>query len=337
MLFSSLRSLVLASAMTASLFASAADSVSLVPVPYITLRTRYEWVPSDGDMRFQVRHARIGITGNICPIVDYKMEADLCDRGKMRFLDLWGRVALGSSLKVQLGNMRIPFAIGSHVAPHNYIFADRPVTDKQVGSPRNVGVKLIYATPGFPMTIEGGLFNSFSNTDQTRWQKRMAAAAKARINVNNVEFVVSCESLVPDTTRMNSFSAGAVWKSGRWNVEGEYVYRHYTHKRADAAHAYEVSANYTMPVKAGVFNWLSFQGRFDGITDHSDGTGAVNGHLPVTDPAFNRITAGSTITYQHSKFRTDFRLNYEHYFHHHDVVVPDEARSKVVAELVVHF
>ncbi|MCM1484196.1 MAG: porin [Muribaculaceae bacterium] len=332
-----LRTVALSMAMLSYLAVAAADSVSLVPVPYITLRTRYEWVPADGDMRFQVRHARLGITGQICPIVDYKMEADLCDKGKMRFLDLWGRVALSRDVKVQLGNMRIPFAIGSHVAPHNYIFADRPTTDKHVGSPRNVGVKLIYTPASFPLTIEGGAFNSVANTEQG-WQKRMAAAAKARIGLGDgMQLVLSCESLVPDSTRLNHLGAGTVWEAGRWHVEGEYVYRHYTNCRARAAHAYEVAANYSMPVHAGVFNRLSFQGRLDGITDHSDGKGAVDGHLRVTDPAFNRITAGSTISYVHSKFRTDFRLNYEQYMYHHGVSAPAEARSKVVAELVVHF
>lgn len=330
-----LRLSALAAALGAILTVQAADSVSLIPKPSLTLRTRYEWVPSDGDMRFQVRHARVGMTGMICPIVDYKVELDLCDRGSIRFTDLWGRVALSRTFKAQLGNMRVPFTMGSHTAPYNYIFANRPTTDKQVGTPRNVGLKLIF-TPG-PLTLEGGVFNTLSNTAQTAWQKRMAAAAKARLKLGRVEAVLSGGTLVPDSTRLNHVAAGAVWEASGWHVEGEYVYRHYTNSRFKNAHAYEVTASYGMPVKAGVFNRLSFQGRLDGITDHSDGKGAVDGKLRLTDPAFNRVTLGSTISYVHAKARADFRINYEQYMHHHGVEAPAEARSKLVAELVVHF
>ncbi len=319
-----------------SMSVMAESSVNLIPKVNGTLRTRYEWVPEDDEMRFQVRNARVGLTGFVCPIVDYKAEVELCDRGKMKCLDVWGRVALSNNFKVQLGNMRVPFTLGSSVAPHNYIFANRPTTDKQMGSPRNVGVKFI-ATPFEKLSIEGGAFNSTSNTDQTVWQDKMAAAAKARLTIGDVQMLVGYETLAPYEVRMNHAAFGAVWKSGRWHAEGEYVYRHYTNGRADDAHAYEVTGNYAMPVKAGVFNNLSFQGRFDGITDNSNGLANADGVLTVTDPAFNRISVGSTISYVHSAVRTDFRINYEHYMYHSGAVAPLDSRSKIVAELVVRF
>lgn len=317
--------------------AEAADKVSLVPQLAGTLRTRYEVAPSSGDMRFQVRTARVGLQGFVCPIVDYRVEVDLCDRGSIKFLDVWGRVALGKYLKVQLGNMRMPFTFGSSVAPHNYLFADRPFTDKQVVSPRNVGCKLI-ATAG-KLSVEGGLFNSLSTTSgQTKWESRMSAAAKATLTLGNVKIQTGAETLCPDSARMNNASLGVNWHSGRFAAEAEYVYRHYNLTSMADTHVWNIMADYSFPIKWEYANRLSFQGRYDGMTDGSDGNGKItDGMLPVKYAACNRFTAGATLSYIHKKVKVDLKLNYINYIYHHDAAVALREKDRIVAELVVRF
>lgn len=311
--------------------------VSVLPQLYGTLRTRYEWVPDGNDMRFQVRNARIGISGKIAPIIDYRAEADLSDRGTMKCLDVWGRVALSDNFKVQLGGMRLPFTFGSYRPPHQYLFADRPFVDKQVGSPRNVGLKLIYAVPNTGLDMEGGIFNSGSYSVQG-WQERMAVAGKVRYRIDNVTLLGGYQSLAPDTIRMNHWGAAINWQNSHWMVEGEYVYCHYTNHRFRDAHGYNFMVDYGMPVKIGYFNRISFQGRWDGLTDYSDGKAVGdNDELCVKNHARNRITAGTTLSYVHPKVRADFRLNYEEYIYHHGVKPTADERSKFVAELVIHF
>ncbi len=329
--------LILAAVFSIPAVPAADKEVSVLPQIYGTLRPRYEWVPDGNDMRFQIRNARIGFTGHIAPIIDYRAEVDLSERGTVKCLDVWGRVALSDYFKVQLGGMRLPFTFGSYRAPHVYLFADRPFVDKQLGSPRNAGVKLIYAVPHTGLDMEGGVFNSGSYTLQG-WQERMAVAGKVRYRIDNVTLLGGYQSLAPDTIRMNHWGAGVSWQSSRWMLEGEYVYCHYTNHRYKDAHGYNFMVDYAMPVKIGYFNRLSFQGRLDGLTDYSDGKEVgESGALTTRYHARNRITVGATLSYVHPKVRTDFRLNYEEYIYHHDVVVPVDERSKFVAELVIHF
>ena len=67
------------------------------------------------------------------------------------------------------------------------------------------------------------------------------------------------------------YDASFCWSAGRWHTEAEYAYKHYTNGSASACHAYNFMADYRMPIDAEWFNQMSFQGRFDGATDHSTG------------------------------------------------------------------
>ena len=40
-----------------------------------------------GAGRFEVRNARVSVTGNVLPIVAYKAEIDLSDEGSIKMLD----------------------------------------------------------------------------------------------------------------------------------------------------------------------------------------------------------------------------------------------------------
>lgn len=324
-------------ATTAASVHGADNEFSFKPELYATLRPRYEVATSSGDMRFQIRNARVGLQGYVCPIVDFRVEIDCCERGSIKFLDVWGRVKLGNHLKVQLGNMRMPFTFGSAVAPHNYLFADRPFTDKQVVSPRNIGCKLM-VTAG-KLSVEGGGFNSFSTTTaQTKWENRMSGAVKATVSLGNVKLQTGAETLCPDSIRMNNASFGTNWRSGRWTAEAEYVYRHYNLTRMSNTHVWNVMADYAMPLRWEYAQRLSFQGRYDGMTNCSGGSGQVtDGCLPVTYAACNRFTAGATLSYLHEKVKVDFKLNYIHHRYHHDAPASLREPNRIVAELMVHF
>ena len=55
-----------------------------------TIRAKYEHQTTMGAGRFEVRNARISLTGNILPIVAYKAEIDLSDEGSIKMLDAYG-------------------------------------------------------------------------------------------------------------------------------------------------------------------------------------------------------------------------------------------------------
>lgn len=313
------------------------DVFSYLPILHGTLRPRYEAeIDDDYAGRFAMRNARLSVEGYACPVVDYKLQADFCDRGKFKMLDAWVGLAVTKRFRIIAGQTIIPFSVDGIRSPHNYLFANRSYAGDVVGSNRGVGAKVCYSTP-FHLQIEAGAFNNATISDHDVWEKDPAFAAKARYTIDNVSVESGFKTAAPDSIRINFLNGVISWAADRWIVEGEYTYKHYTNYAFKPAHAYSGFASYWLPVSAGMFNRLSFQGRWDGMTDHSSGVRSKDGRLYLTDNARNRLTLGSTISYVGPKMRVDMRLNYEKYFYHSGYEAPQGARDKVVVELALRF
>lgn len=313
---------------------------SYLPEIHGALRTRYGLDLDGAGSRFQVRNARVTINGFIAPPIDYFIQADLCDRGKMKILDAWGRIALGAGVKFQAGQFRLPFGTDCFKAPANYVFANRSFIGKQMCNVRGVGAKLSYAVPLAPgqrLSLEGGVFNPTSMADHEVWVKELSYAGKGVYSVGNVQIATGIQSITPDSVRINLWDATVSWTPGRWTLEGEYMNKHYTHDAHRAAHGWLVWADYAMPVKVGVFNRASFQARWDGMTAHSDGNRNDDGRLFTNHPVRQRITAGATLTYAYKTLHCDVRLDYEKYFYRSGAIVPMGEGDKICAEMVIRF
>ena len=298
-------------------------AVNYTPQINGTIRSRWEMETQEGESRFQVRNARLSLTGKIAPQISYFLNTDLCDRGKMKILDAWGRIELGGGASFQAGQFRMPFGVEPFRAPHTYFFANRSFIGKQVCNFRSVGAKV--GVDISPFTIEAGVFNPTTIGDHETWNKKVTAAGQVILRTGDFKFVTGGQTVMTEGTRANLIDGAAGWSRDRWTVEAEYMHEHFTHDAYKACHAYNLFANYAMPVKAGIFNRLSFQGRWDGMTRHAN------------DPARNRITVGSTLTYSASKVFADLRANYEKYIYRHNAEGPQGERDKVVLEMVIRF
>lgn len=328
----------IATTVEAVAFAEPADTVGLSYRPEFrgVVRGRYELLTNSMENRFQVRDARMYVQGMVAPTVDYKVEC-LYSSGNFQLLYAWGRIAVAKNFKITLGQQRYPFGVDVFHSAFNYVFANRSFLGKQVGNFTGVGMKLSYSLPSLPLTIDGGVFNHYRSAQQNVWQKKMDYAAKATYKAGNVTFAAGVESVLPDSVRINMIDAAVTWRSGRWTVEGEFVNKHYTGGSFADCRSYNFWANYSLPVNFGIFNRLSFQGRWDGMTDHSDGKRDKDNRLTLTDNARNRLTLGATMGYIHPRVETLVRLNYENYFYSRDVAAPVGQDDKIVAELVVIF
>lgn len=324
---------------TANAKASETDAdISYKPNIHGTVRPRFEMETDGGKARFQIRNARLSIDGKIAKSIDYYFNADFCDRGHIKILDSWARIKITERLAFQAGQFRMPFGVDPFRGPHTYLFANRSFIGRQVCNVRAVGAKIAYSFNQLPLTIEGGVFNPTPIDNHTEWNGDMAYAAKATWNIDNISLSTGIQSIIPDEIRANLIDGAIAWKYDRWTVEGEYMNKHYTNSAHKTCHAWLAFADYEMPIKCGLFNRLSFQARYDGMTDHSNATRDENGKLFTTDPARNRITIGATIGYVKAKnMFLDFRLNYEKYFYHNGVVATTGNGDKVVAEMVLRF
>ncbi len=315
----------------------AEEKFSYIPQIHGTFRGRYELETENMENRFQIRNARLSVNGFVAPIIDYYIQFDACDRGKMRFLDAWGRLSFTKEFNVQVGQFRKPCGLDAFRSPANQYFANRSFIAKQVGNIRGVGGKITYKPRFAPLTIEAGVFNKGTTDNQEAYAKSMSYAARIIFAKNGFTVLGGWQTIVYDIVRVGLVDAALQYEYDRWHLEAEYMYKHYRHEESPDCHAYNAFVEYKMPVKMGVFNKTSFLARFDGMTDHSDGISGDDLELDITDVARNRITVGGTLSYVYKKVHADIRLNYEKYLYHSDYTPTQGNRDKIVAELVVRF
>lgn len=335
----------IAAAFAGDAFAENAESLHIeAPQIHGSIRTRWEGEWADKDLggfgsRFEVRNARINVGGALPWNINYYIQFDACNQGKMQFLDAWARWNFISRWRVQAGQYRVPFGVDCFRAPGNYLFANRSFLGKYMLNMRQVGVKLGYYGAGssLPIDIEAGVFNSASTADHNTWQKDYTYTAKAVWYVGNVSVSAGFITYKPHEVRINMADGAVTWKWDRWMVEGEYQHKYYASHRFKAVNAWNIYVVYTLPVNWKAANYWSFEARFDGMTDHSTGAANDEGLLTIDQASRRRITIGSTIGKSIKGVRAELRLNYEKYFYNSGVVAPRGQDDKLVAEVSLKF
>ena len=175
------------------------ETKDYLPEVHGTIRAKYEYQTTMGAGRFEVRNARVSVTGNVLPSVAYKAEIDLSDEGQIKMLDAYARLFPTKGLTVTAGQMRVPFTIDAHRSPHQQYFPNRSFIAKQVGNVRDVGFTVGYTLPtGVPITVEGGLFNGSGLTNQKEWHKEVNYSAKAQfLFTKGLNLTLSVQSIQP--------------------------------------------------------------------------------------------------------------------------------------------
>ena len=317
------------------------DSVEFSYIPNIhgVFRGRWEIETQDGYSHFQVRNARVSVDGKVAPILSYMINTDLCDRGKILLLDAYATVTPVRGLDIRVGQYRMPFGIESFRGPGSYFFNNRSYIGKHVNNYRAVGLSVGYTLPKAPLTFEAGVFNPTVMDDQMTWVKKYAYAGRVVYKPGGWTFATGFESIIPDSVRINLASATIGWGAGNFYAEAEYMTRCYSNRTHKLTQAYNIFANYDFHLPKGIFDILSVQARFDGMTDLASGTSPVNdlGRLETTAYGRKRLTLGSTLDYKYKRLRAAIRLNYEKCWYDHHVVPSRGNGDTFSAELIVKF
>ena len=311
---------------------------SYIPEIHGTVRAKYEYEPQIGKGRFEVRNARVSVEGKIIPIVRYKAEIDLSDEGSIKMLDAYIRLQPKDRLKFTFGHMRVPFSIDAHRSPHLQYFANRSFIAKQVGNVRDVGMAASWSFgTEAPVTQEGGIFNGSGLTNQKNfWTSNYNYSFKGQISLwHQLNVVLSCQKAGASDVNTYMFDGGAYWEDSRWHIEGEYLRKHYAHDAFRPVNAVDAFLVYRLPFKDKNLA-LSFLGRYDYMSDHSNGTKDENGLLRANDPERHRLTGGLTFSMGKGPLQADIRLNYEQYFYRKGASPSISEQNKVVLEFMAH-
>lgn len=310
------------------------------------MRTRFEIETQSGENRFAVNNARVWLRGNIIPRLSYFVCTDLCNQGQFQFLDAYGRFDIGKGFAVQAGQFRIPFGVDPFRGPGSYIFADRSFIGRDIDNIRAVGAQGSYTfQSNVPAVVTLGIFSPNAITDHNHWTKSFNVALKAEVPVGPFKITGGLQTIKPGKVRMNMADVCLFFSSGRWSAEAEWMFKHYCNtdnvfdngSRFPDVHAWNVWADYAIPLKKTIFDSLSFQGRFDANSKHSNGSFIENGILEVDHPGRKRITLGATLRYSKKPLKCEIQLNYENYFYDKGVTPALGRDDKVVAELIISF
>lgn len=311
---------------------------AFVPEVHGTIRGKYEWQTTNGMQRFQVRNARISLTGHVVPLVAYKAEIDLSDEGNIRMLDAYARVIPDERWNLTIGQMRVPFTIDAHRSPHLQYFANRSFIAKQVGNVRDVGITGSFTwKKGCPLKLEGGLFNGSGLTRQKEWHRSLNYSAKLQLMPwKGYNLTLSTQKITPGPVSIYMYDVGTYYEIGRWHLEVEYLYKTYAQEAFTDVHAVDAFVCYDWPMKKGPFRKISLLGRYDSMGDHSKGVADEAGKLYLTDYARQRLTGGLTLSFGKA-FQADLRINYEKYFYADGALPKESEQDKLVTELMVRF
>lgn len=310
-----------------------------MPEIHGTVRAKYEYEPTIGKGRFEVRNARLSVEGKIIPIVRYKAEIDLSDEGSIKMLDAYVRIHPIHPFKFTIGQMRVPFTIDAHRSPHLQYFANRSFIAKQVGNVRDVGAAAAWTFDGnVPVILEGGIFNGSGLTNQKNfWTGNYNFSFKAQTLLDRrFNVTLSCQKANAGDVNTMMYDAGAFWDNSRWHIEVEYLRKNYAHNSFPAVNAVDAFVAWRIPLN----KWLSaisFLGRYDYMSDHNGGGKDDDGKLSVDDPERHRLTGGITLSLGKKNLQADIRLNYEQYFYSKNVLPAISEQNKFVIEFVAHF
>lgn len=302
-------------------------------------QTRFEQNLEHGEGRFQVRRARLNATGDVMPSLGYRLQIDLCDRGKMKILDIYAIYRPVKGLELMAGQMRMPMGHSATASPRDYLFANRDFVGKQMTNFRSVGVKGSYTIlPG--LRVDAGFFNATSMTDHDVWQKKWAYAGRAIFKRSGFNLEGGFESTAPYGHRFNTVDAYASWRNSNLMLEAEYARKTYCSSALSASDGVMGAVDYGFDLRPtkSFGRRLSFQARYDYLGNHSDGSeDGYGGALDITDARRQRLTVGSTFALTHGRATTKLRLNWEQYFYPRSYTVPQGEGSRLVAELVFIF
>ncbi len=317
-------------------------------VPTGTVRAKFEYQPGEENARFDVRTARFGVGGTVYRRLDYKMEIDLSDEGKIKMVDAYVGAKIYKGLSFNIGFMRVPFTIDAHRSPHLQNFANRSFIAKQVGNVRDVGATLGWKFgERLPFNVQLGMFNGSGLVEdlQRYWTRSFNYSTKVQAGIlPGVNLVAGYQTTKPDAVRIHMYDAGITLTSGRWLVEGEYLLKTYSGYDTSgtpgaltkAASSVDAFFSYGIPVAKGPFERISILGRYDYIGDHSNGIAGPAGGLVINDPARHRATAGVTFSLG-LPFTADIRFNVEKYFYRRGVTAGPSDHDKIVLEFMAHF
>ncbi len=318
----------------------AAQEKPFLPTVSGVLKTRFETDTENGDVRFNVNNARLGLAGTMVKAyktdVKYTFQAELNAEGKLYLLDCYVTLRYGQ-FEMSVGQQLCRFGTELSRGPKLNYFANSSFVSGYVGSyydyydgsvrngnfgARDIGVLLKYNNnTSVPIKAQIGLMNG-SGMNNPAWRDRVNVVARLWLDENTAlgGFGTALNyytGTTPFGERITMAGGELKYHAGELIVEGEYANRwlEVTEDETDSMGLAALQAIYRIPVKGwGPIKFIAPTARWDYGHNMSIVTeSAVNGK-EVTHFNVQRATGGVTLGFVPQLLKCELRLNYEHYF-----------------------
>lgn len=299
------------------------------------LKNKFEYATENNKSRFSVRNSRLGISGKITPVVDYRAQVELSNEGKFDVLDLYGSFKPIDGLTLRLGQTGIPIHNSYVTNPGKMMFANRAFIGKYfTPGTRDIGLSGTYKlnAGNFPITIDAAVFNG-NKSNQPIWSKHLSYSSRLafgemkgfRSTIKMYDYPQS------DTTHYVFYGIDFRYQTDNWKIETEAMHRQNKYDDTKLFSTY-VQGAYWIPIRNNkIFRSFMPAARWDAV-----GTDVFNKGFDV-----NRATLGLGLGINDQKFLSLLRFDYEWYFVENSLPFLEKnkemASNKFTMELVLFF
>jgi hypothetical protein len=275
-----------------------------------TLKTKFEWGLNSGDVRFNLRNSRIGLSGNLNQYAGYRVQVELSSEGKFDILDGFVSLNLAGRGGIRLGQSSIPFENPYIITPSQSMFANRAFVGKffTAGS-RDIGAVAYYEINGaLPFLLEGGVFNG-GKINNPQWTKRPSLALRFTMgSLAHFRTSVKAYSYPNEENDWLFWGADISYRKKDYLLQAEvmnrYDYNATRHADKNFTGAYLQSAYLFHYAFLKLFHSITPAVRWDAMT-----YGLTRSGIDV-----HRITAGISFGLTNKPFDSCLRIDFEHYF-----------------------
>lgn len=297
------------------------------------LKNKFEYLPDSDESRFSVRNARLRLSGEIIPLIDYRAQVDLSREGKFQVLDLFATFHLWENISFTLGQTKVPFFNSFIPHPGKMMFANRTFVAKYFAGTRDIGAVAKYQTDfgTIPMAFEVGIFNG-STINNPVWKNRLTYAMRLTLGDTmgfRSIFKIHDYSNLPNQHYF-LYGIEARYASRHWKIESEAVWRKDKIAKKNLFGSYLQGA-YCFPIDGRLFKSIIPALRWDTV-DQSDNDTPFDVH---------RCTLGFGLGLTEKPFSSLLRFDYEWYSIKTELPdlfrTPQMDADKFTVELVLNF
>lgn len=271
------------------------------------LKSKFEYADKTNSTRFSIRNSRVGIYGDISPLVNYRFQVELSSEGNFSVLDLYGAINPFEGLVVRLGQSSIPIHNGYTVSPGELLFANRAFIGKYfTPATRDIGVSASYdfKIENFPVGVDAALFNG-NNINDPVWTTSPSYSTRLRLG-NMRGFRTTAKMFkYPKSNELNLMFYGVDlrYEANNWKAETEVMQKKNEVDNEKLRSAYLQGAYWFPLQNSKLFKNMITAARWDAM-----GSNQTADYIDV-----NRLTFGLGFSFTEDPFKSLLRIEYEFY------------------------